>query len=50
MGLDQFFGENSNDWGNVMAAWTLLTLPVMVFCTSSGGRLSPEPAAGTVKG
>ena len=49
MGLKQFFGENSNDWGNVMAVWTLSTLHVRIFCPLSGGGLSPGGAAGAVK-
>ncbi|MFT2815316.1 carbohydrate ABC transporter permease [Leifsonia sp. A12D58] len=50
IGLKQFFGENSNDWGNVMAASTLITLPVMIFFIIVQGKLSSGLVAGAVKG
>ncbi|MBF4992919.1 carbohydrate ABC transporter permease [Arthrobacter gandavensis] len=50
IGLKQFFGENSNDWGSVMAASTLITLPVMIFFIVVQGRLSSGLVAGAVKG
>lgn len=50
IGLKQFFGENSNDWGNVMAASTLITLPVMIFFIVVQGKLSSGLVAGAVKG
>jgi N,N'-diacetylchitobiose transport system permease protein len=50
IGLKQFFGENSNDWGSVMAASTLITLPVMIFFIIVQGKLSSGLVAGAVKG
>lgn len=50
IGLKQFFGENSNDWGHVMAASTLITLPVMIFFIVVQGKLSSGLVAGAVKG
>ncbi|WP_235496652.1 carbohydrate ABC transporter permease [Leifsonia sp. Root4] len=50
IGLKQFFGENSNDWGSVMAASTLITLPVMIFFIVVQGKLSSGLVAGAVKG
>ncbi|WP_081746974.1 carbohydrate ABC transporter permease [Arthrobacter sp. H5] len=50
VGLQQFFGENSNQWGYVMAGSTLITLPVMIFFILVQRRLSSGLVAGAVKG
>ncbi|MDR2996644.1 MAG: carbohydrate ABC transporter permease [Microbacterium sp.] len=50
IGLRQFFGEHSNEWGFIMAASTLITLPVMVFFVIVQRRLSDGLVAGAVKG
>ncbi|WP_328535277.1 carbohydrate ABC transporter permease [Streptomyces sp. NBC_00344] len=50
VGLFQFFGENSTAWGPVMAASTLITLPVLVFFVIVQRRLASGLAAGAVKG
>src|SRR5690625_843658 len=31
VGLRTFFGQNTNDWGPIMAASTIITLPVLIF-------------------
>ncbi|MGH3692375.1 MAG: carbohydrate ABC transporter permease, partial [Microbacterium sp.] len=31
IGLKSFFGLHSNDWGSIMAASTIITVPVMIF-------------------
>ncbi|UCR88671.1 carbohydrate ABC transporter permease [Mycetocola spongiae] len=50
IGLKQFFGEHSNEWGYVMAASTLITIPVMIFFILVQGKLSSGLVAGAVKG
>lgn len=50
VGLFQFFGENSTAWGPVMAASTLITLPVLVFFIIVQRRLASGLASGAVKG
>lgn len=50
IGLRQFFGQHSNDWGAVMAASTLITVPVMIFFIIVQRRLSSGLVAGAVKG
>ncbi len=50
VGLQQFFGENSNEWGYVMAGSTLITLPVMIFFILVQRRLSGGLVSGAVKG
>lgn len=50
IGLKQFFGEHSNDWGAVMAASTVITIPVMIFFVLVQRRLSEGLVAGAVKG
>ncbi|MEV6103332.1 carbohydrate ABC transporter permease [Streptomyces sp. NPDC051940] len=50
VGIQQFFGENSTDWGPVMAASTLVTLPVLIFFVIVQRRLASGLAAGAVKG
>ncbi|GLU48014.1 carbohydrate ABC transporter permease [Nocardiopsis ansamitocini] len=50
VGLRQFFGLNTTAWGPVMAASTLITLPVMVFFLFVQRGLVSGLAAGAVKG
>ncbi|MCE4025424.1 carbohydrate ABC transporter permease [Microbacterium sp. Au-Mic1] len=50
IGLKSFFGQYSNDWGSIMAASTLITLPVMIFFVIVQRRLSSGLVAGAVKG
>lgn len=61
LGLDQpkytlpiyvtyFFGKGSADWGAIMAASTLFTLPVMIFFLIVQRRLRDGMIAGAVKG
>lgn len=50
VGLQQYFGENATDWGAVMAASTLITVPVLVFFVLVQRNLSSGLAAGAVKG
>jgi N,N'-diacetylchitobiose transport system permease protein len=50
VGLRQFFGQYANDWGHVMAASTLITLPVMVFFILVQRWLVSGLVQGAVKG
>lgn len=50
IGLKQFFGEHTNEWGYVMAASTIITIPVMIFFILVQRRLSSGLEAGAVKG
>ncbi|KFF59764.1 sugar ABC transporter permease [Cryobacterium sp. MLB-32] len=50
IGLKQFFGVHSNDWGSVMAASTIITIPVMIFFIIVQRKLSGGLVAGAVKG
>ncbi|MBS1697884.1 MAG: carbohydrate ABC transporter permease [Actinobacteria bacterium] len=50
IGLKSFFGQYSNDWGSIMAASTLITVPVMIFFVIVQRRLSSGLVAGAVKG
>lgn len=50
VGLQRFFGQNTADWGAVMAASTLITLPVVVFFVIIQRRLASGLSAGAVKG
>jgi N,N'-diacetylchitobiose transport system permease protein len=50
IGLKQFFGEHSNDWGAIMAASTIITVPVMVFFVLVQRKLASGLVAGAVKG
>jgi N,N'-diacetylchitobiose transport system permease protein len=50
VGLRRFFGQYSTDWGAVMAASTLITIPVMVFFVIAQKRLTDGLVAGAVKG
>lgn len=50
VGIFQFFGEHTTAWGPVMAASTLVTLPVLIFFVLVQRRLASGLAAGAVKG
>nr|WP_227015263.1 carbohydrate ABC transporter permease [Nocardiopsis sinuspersici] len=50
VGLRQFFGQYANDWGHVMAASTLITIPVMVFFILVQRFLVSGLVQGAVKG
>jgi N,N'-diacetylchitobiose transport system permease protein len=50
VGLRRFFGQYGTDWGAVMAASTLITIPVMVFFVVVQRRLTSGLVAGAVKG
>ncbi len=50
VGLRRFFGQFGTDWGLVMAASTLITLPVMVFFVIAQRRLTSGLVSGAVKG
>jgi len=50
VGLRRFFHQYSTDWGAVMAASTLITIPVMVFFVIAQKRLTDGLVAGAVKG
>jgi ABC-type glycerol-3-phosphate transport system permease component len=49
LGLYQFFGDDSVDWGAVMAASVVTTLPVFLLFLPIQGRISPGRVAGAVK-
>ena len=49
LGLYQFFGDDSVDWGAVMAASVVTTLPVFLLFMPIQGRISPGRIAGAVK-
>jgi ABC-type glycerol-3-phosphate transport system permease component len=48
--LQYFFGRSGNDWGSIMAASTLLTLPVIAFFLFVQRRMVSGLTAGAVKG
>ena len=50
VGLRQFFGQYANDWGHVMAASTIITIPVMVFFVLVQRWLVAGLVQGAVKG
>lgn len=50
IGLKSFFGLHSNDWGSIMAASTIITIPVMIFFVIVQRRLASGMVAGAVKG
>ncbi|MEV8251742.1 carbohydrate ABC transporter permease [Microbacterium sp. NPDC076768] len=50
IGLKSFFGLYSNDWGSIMAASTIITLPVMIFFVLVQRKLASGMVAGAVKG
>lgn len=49
VGLKQFFGQHSNDWGGLMAASTLVTLPVVIFFVLIQRKLAAGLVAGAGK-
>jgi N,N'-diacetylchitobiose transport system permease protein len=49
IGLRSFFGVHSNDWGAIMAASTIITVPVMIFFILVQRRLASGLTAGAVK-
>jgi ABC-type glycerol-3-phosphate transport system permease component len=49
LGLYQFFGEDNVDWGAVMAASVVTTLPVFLLFLPIQGRISQGRIAGAVK-
>jgi N,N'-diacetylchitobiose transport system permease protein len=49
IGLRSFFGVHSNDWGAIMAASTIITVPVMIFFVLVQRRLASGLTAGAVK-
>ena len=50
IGLRSFFGQHSNDWGAIMAASTVITVPVMIFFIIVQRRLAAGLTSGAVKG
>ncbi|WP_232664770.1 carbohydrate ABC transporter permease [Pseudonocardia sp. TRM90224] len=50
VGLRGFFGQHATDWGAVMAASTIITVPVMIFFVIAQRRLTSGLVAGAVKG
>lgn len=50
IGLRSFFGQHSNDWGAIMAASTIITVPVMIFFILVQRRLAAGLTSGAVKG
>ncbi|MEU3017507.1 carbohydrate ABC transporter permease [Nocardiopsis sp. NPDC007018] len=50
VGLRQFFGQYANDWGHVMAASTIITIPVMVFFVLVQRWMVSGLVQGAVKG
>jgi ABC-type glycerol-3-phosphate transport system permease component len=49
LGLYQFFGDDAADWGAIMAASVVTTLPVFLLFLPIQGRISPGRIAGAVK-
>ncbi len=50
IGLRSFFGQHSNQWGAIMAASTIITVPVMIFFILVQRRLAAGLTSGAVKG
>jgi len=48
--VQYFYGQNSTNWGAIMAASTLFTIPVLVFFLITQRRLASGLVAGAVKG
>ncbi|YAL82203.1 carbohydrate ABC transporter permease [Dermacoccaceae bacterium W4C1] len=48
-GLQRFFGQNTDDWGGLMAASTLVTLPVVIVFVLAQRRLGSGLVQGSVK-
>jgi ABC-type glycerol-3-phosphate transport system permease component len=49
LGLYQFFGEDNVDWGAVMAASVVTTLPVFLLFLPIQSKISPGRTAGAIK-
>ncbi|MFI6424684.1 carbohydrate ABC transporter permease [Promicromonospora sp. NPDC050880] len=49
IGLRSFFGIHANDWGAIMAASTIITVPVMIFFVLVQRRLASGLTSGAVK-
>lgn len=50
VGLRTFFTRGGTDWGSVMAASTLITMPVLIFFVAVQSRLSSGLMSGATKG
>jgi N,N'-diacetylchitobiose transport system permease protein len=50
IGLQKFFGQHATDWGGVLAASTLITIPVVVFFVLVQRNLVSGLTAGAVRG
>jgi len=50
IGLQRFFGQNTADWGPIMAASTLITIPVIIFFVAVQRNMVSGLSAGAVKG
>jgi N,N'-diacetylchitobiose transport system permease protein len=48
--VQYFYGNNSTDWGAIMASSTLFTIPVLLFFLVTQRRLASGLVAGAVKG
>jgi len=48
--VQYFYGQNSTDWGAIMASSTLFTIPVLAFFLLTQSRLKSGLVAGAVKG
>jgi N,N'-diacetylchitobiose transport system permease protein len=48
--VQYFYGQNSTDWGAIMASSTLFTIPVLAFFLFTQRRLASGLVAGAVKG
>jgi N,N'-diacetylchitobiose transport system permease protein len=48
--VQYFYGHNGTQWGPIMAASTLFTIPVVVFFLLVQRRLATGLIAGAVKG
>ncbi len=48
--VQYFYGQNSTDWGAIMASSTLFTIPVLIFFFLIQRRLAAGLVAGAVKG
>lgn len=49
IGLKEYFGQNINDWGGLMASSTLVTIPVVVIFVLAQKRLASGLVAGAIK-
>jgi N,N'-diacetylchitobiose transport system permease protein len=48
--VQYFYGQNSTNWGAIMASSTLFTIPVLAFFLVTQRRLASGLLAGAVKG